>query len=160
MNEVRNIVLRDVHITDIRLPRGVLARVEVGVGGPIILVNEAEQAPARRFGIAHEFAHLCIDESLQHLHEHQTRECRRDMRHDDETEQRCDIWAAELLAPIGKVDRYAPAELDLNPTTKAAKHALRDLIMRLGETFAVTESVIHLRLQDLVVFRQSSLQLR
>jgi hypothetical protein len=51
-------------------------------------------------------------------------------------------------------------ELDLNPTTKAAKHALQDLIMRLGETFAVTESVIHLRLRDLVVFRQSSLQLR
>ncbi len=160
---VHRVCFPDVRVTGARLPRGVIAMCEAGIGRRTIYYNRAEPQSAQRVGIAHEFHHLLTD--LKHPAEHDMRECNLGARAleaagylpNSPTEIACDLFAGELLVPFDVLDGYAPDVLF--PDELPLQQAFEDEVDRLASRFNVPVPFMIWRLRDLQHLRLTSANL-
>jgi len=163
-NTVQRICFPDVRITGARLPKGVIAMCEAGIGRRTIFYNRDEPQSSQRVGIAHEFHHLLTD--LKHPHLHEQRECNNAARALEAAgylatsivEIACDLFAGELLVPFDVLDRYAPD--DLFPEELPLQQAFEDEVDRLASKFNVPAPFMLWRLRDLQHIRLTAANIR
>ena len=103
-----------------------------------ILYDIKNTSNRRRFTIAHEIAHICLD---MDPHESFHIEYRRDSISNDSKEQKANIFAGELLIPTNM----------LTSLIGDSKYISNDLVPPLCELFMVSENVLRARLKHLKI---------
>lgn len=85
-------------VTGGSLPPGIDEIVSVRSDGPVIIYSRALSGPSQRYAIGHALAHLLFDD--------ETACARAGCVGVAENEKRCDLFSAELLAPVTSVRRF------------------------------------------------------
>lgn len=138
-----------VRVTGERLPRPVRETVTARPDGSATIVyNRKLDTPTQRVAVVHGLGHLVFD-----LDEGGELRC-------DEgaelvaSERRCDLFAAEVLAPLDEIDALFPGSL--RPRSAAGKSALADDVDYVASRLRVPAKLVRERLRDLVWIRKTS----
>jgi hypothetical protein len=123
-----------------------------------IYYREQDHHSTQRFSIAHELGHYCFDHDFgRDVPTETATSCRHvdyPKIHKPKSEQRCDFFAASLLAPLWIVDDMVDFDI-YPPKDDALAVAHRDqAIQRLASRFNVSRACMRRRVFDLAAWRR------
>lgn len=121
----------DALVTGARLPAGVDEMVSLRDGSPVIVYKRSLSGPEQRRAIAHAIAHLVFDGAEPGV--------RPGCAGVDVIEQRADLFAAELLAPLVELEPYVGRW----PASDPEEHEIYlDMVDEIASHFVLPASVI------------------
>ncbi len=129
----------DVLVTGSQLEPGIDELVSSTPQGPVILYRRGLSTPDQRFAIAHGLAHLIFDGNKG--------VCRPGYVGDPERESRADLFAAELLVPLGNLAPY----IGRQPSENAVEQELYlDMVDEIASHFHAPAWVIDQRIREVL----------